>query len=352
MEKNVDGAVSSYLIDAYNHTGYAQVFEETTGANTTAYIIGDDVLAQATGTTATSIDYLLYDGHGSTRQLTDNNGVQKTDQSYSYDAYGVMLGGNPEPTNLAGTNLLYAGEHFDTDAQNYYLRARWYDSLSGRFNRMDPFPGNNQDPQSLHKYLYVHCNPINGLDPSGKITVFRVVAVVCIAAILGTILWLNISQQRATQVITGGLGALEFTEDDFVQLVNGMQQGTLKIPYVVDNYNSNNWVEWGENCEDAGVFTIGIYGVGAVGEDLTLGQRNIVEYFEEPAWFDGHPGMRELYPARAGEPGYELKEGYAEMVRMNAAIAECRDFAGDEQFLYRINDWDAPDPWEEIYGAP
>jgi len=63
--------------------------------------------------------------------------------------------------------MLYAGEHFDNDSQNYYLRARWYDSLSGRFNRMDPFPGSPQDPQSLHKYLYAHCNPINNIDPSG-----------------------------------------------------------------------------------------------------------------------------------------------------------------------------------------
>jgi len=33
---------------------------------------------------------------------------------------------------------------------------------------MDPFGGNNQDPQSLHKYLYAHCNPTNNIDPSGN----------------------------------------------------------------------------------------------------------------------------------------------------------------------------------------
>ena len=76
-------------------------------------------------------DYLLYDGHGSTRQLTDSTGAQKTDQSYSYDAYGVMLGGNPENSSPAGTSLLYAGEHFDTDSQHYYNRARWYDPETG-----------------------------------------------------------------------------------------------------------------------------------------------------------------------------------------------------------------------------
>ena len=49
-----------------------------------------------------------------------------------------------------------------------YLRARYYDPATGRFNRLDPFAGNNQDPQSLHKYLYAHANPVMGVDPSGR----------------------------------------------------------------------------------------------------------------------------------------------------------------------------------------
>lgn len=32
---------------------------------------------------------------------------------------------------------------------------------------MDDFSGNNEDPQSLHKYLYAHNNPINMIDPAG-----------------------------------------------------------------------------------------------------------------------------------------------------------------------------------------
>jgi len=80
----------------------------------------------------------------------------------------MMLGGNPTSAAPAATNLLYTGEQFDTSAQQYYLRARYYDPSNGRFNRMDDFTGNTQDPQSLHKYLYCHANPVNGVDPSGK----------------------------------------------------------------------------------------------------------------------------------------------------------------------------------------
>jgi hypothetical protein len=35
---------------------------------------------------------------------------------------------------------------------------------------LDPFFGNISDPQSLHKYLYAHADPINGIDPSGLMT--------------------------------------------------------------------------------------------------------------------------------------------------------------------------------------
>ncbi len=133
--------------------------------STTTYTIGDDVIAQNVAGTS---KYLLYDGHGSTRQLSDSTGALVADESYSYDAYGVMLGGNPTSANPADTSMLYAGEQFDTSLQMYYNRARYYDQNIGRFNRMDPYAGSNQDPQSLHKYLYVHANPVNGIDPTGK----------------------------------------------------------------------------------------------------------------------------------------------------------------------------------------
>jgi RHS repeat-associated protein len=63
---------------------------------------------------------------------------------------------------------LYSGEQFDSKIGQQYLRARYYDPATGRFNRIDPFFGNLDDLQSLHKYLYTHGNPVNGIDPSGR----------------------------------------------------------------------------------------------------------------------------------------------------------------------------------------
>lgn len=154
-----------FLLDD-GHTGYSQVFEETSslGGNVVrSYVIGDDVLSQTVGSVT---GHLLYDGHGSTRQLANGNG-EITD-NYAYDAYGKMLGGDPNVTDRKSTtDLLYAGEQFDAGLQMEYLRARYYNATTGRFNQLDPFDGNSDDPQSLHKYAYAHCDPVNGIDPSG-----------------------------------------------------------------------------------------------------------------------------------------------------------------------------------------
>lgn len=42
-----------------------------------------------------------------------------------------------------------------------------YDPTNGRFATLDPFPGELDWPQSLHRYTYAHNDPVNGADPSG-----------------------------------------------------------------------------------------------------------------------------------------------------------------------------------------
>ena len=44
---------------------------------------------------------------------------------------------------------------------------------TSRFWSMDSHTGENEDPLSLHKYLYVVGNPVNGIDPSGHMGLFK-----------------------------------------------------------------------------------------------------------------------------------------------------------------------------------
>jgi len=188
-----------YLVDANNHTGYAQVLEELStigGAPTRSYVIGDDVLGQATSTTTS---WLLYDGHGSTRQLV-KAGADVTSQ-YHFDGYGASLTtlpSNPE------TSLLYCGEQFDSTLQMYNLRARYYDQGTGRFNQRDAFAGINSDPQSLHKYLYCHGDPVNHFDPSGKSIGSTVLEVLIVVGVILNVVSFYHHQRAATQAAARG----------------------------------------------------------------------------------------------------------------------------------------------------
>ncbi len=168
---SVDGGASvdrsrAFLPDAENPTGYTQVLEESTAAGLDrSYIIGDRILAQndALGTA-----WLLPDGHGSTRLLTDSSG-SVTDR-FLYDAWGNLR--TPQPTGLSPlrTSHLYTGEHFDSFLGLQYLRARWYAPTLGAFTRMDPATSSLGIGPFLHNYSYALGTPTQYTDPSGKMT--------------------------------------------------------------------------------------------------------------------------------------------------------------------------------------
>jgi RHS repeat-associated protein len=159
-------ATNIFLSDPQNLTGFSQVLEElpAVGATPTAsYTIGSQLISQEKGGTNS---YLMADGHGSTRFLTDTNGV--ISDRYSYDAYGVALDFTFGTLNSPRTAMLYSGERFDSDLQQYYLRARYYNPTVGRFGAQDQQDGTPNDPLSLHKYAYCQNNPVNMHDPSGN----------------------------------------------------------------------------------------------------------------------------------------------------------------------------------------
>jgi RHS repeat-associated protein len=125
----------------------------------------------------------VYDGHGSTRQLVTGTSTLSVTEQYNYDAYGVGLSA---PASTL-TPYLYTGQQWDSVLRRYYLRARYYDPSNGRFNQLDPYNGNNFDPQSLHKYDYCHGDPVNGVDPSGEFTVWEVLLAVAVLLLVFSI---------------------------------------------------------------------------------------------------------------------------------------------------------------------
>jgi RHS repeat-associated protein len=124
--------------------------------------ISENLSPALTGSNVWTPSFYVYDGAGSARQLTNSAGVV-TDE-YEYDAYGNSFTKQGTTPN----NYLYRGEQYDPDLSLYYLRARYYNPLTGRFVSMDPENGIVTDPRTLHKYLYAGGDPTNRIDPTGR----------------------------------------------------------------------------------------------------------------------------------------------------------------------------------------
>ncbi len=161
--------LTEYLNDSLSITGYSQVLRQTDYdgegniVQTITNIIGHQRISQKTVKNGVESElWFGFDGHGSTRVLMDVAGAIA--QLFAYDAYGNAVGFDPAQ---ALTEFLYSGEQFDAKIGQQYLRQRYYDPSTGRFNRLDPFFGNLNDPQSLHKYTYAHNDPVNMTDPTG-----------------------------------------------------------------------------------------------------------------------------------------------------------------------------------------
>jgi RHS repeat-associated protein len=159
MRVGQGNATNQTLYTLDTNRAYAQVVQETTdGAPAVTYTYGDDLVSQKRDTLST----YHYDGLGSTRALSNELGGLS--DSYDYDVFGEVL----NQTGSTQNNYLFTGEQFDSNLDQYYLRARYYDQGIGRFTQMDTWMGNNSDPVTLHKYLYGNVDPVNFVDPSGN----------------------------------------------------------------------------------------------------------------------------------------------------------------------------------------
>ena len=77
---------------------------------------------------------------------------------YAYDAFGNLLGQEEAFPN----RILYAGQLYDQETGQYYLRARYYNPTIGRFSQEDTYWGDG-----LNLYAYCANNPVRYFDPSG-----------------------------------------------------------------------------------------------------------------------------------------------------------------------------------------
>ena len=117
--------------------------------------------------------FYMFDALGSTRQLVSS--VELITDRYLYDSFGNAIDGGTSGTTT--NSFRYVGRlgyYADEDLGTYYLRARVYNPIGGRFLSRDPLLA--ADGRTLRfsritttavAYGYVDSNPVNLTDPNG-----------------------------------------------------------------------------------------------------------------------------------------------------------------------------------------
>ncbi|MEZ4670952.1 MAG: RHS repeat-associated core domain-containing protein [Anaerolineae bacterium] len=181
--QTISGSITSYLLDI-QRTGVSTpgglhvVLSETQGANVTRHVHSLRGI-HAHKDAVNNWEWPLQDGLGSVRGVVDNSLAVL--ESRNYDPFGNGFGN----TGTSQTNYGFTGELLDGGGL-LDLRARRYAPGLGVFASLDPFEGMWDEPMSINGYSYVHGNPVNWTDPSGKILPF-IIAVAIGAPIIAAV---------------------------------------------------------------------------------------------------------------------------------------------------------------------
>ena len=127
--------------------------EEGREEQKTSYHLGAGMEAFRRGQ---ELSYYHRDEQLSTALVTDGQG--EIWNSYQYDAFGIPL----ETTEQLNNRIRYTGQQYDELTEQYYLRARYYNPVAGRFMQEDVYQGDG-----LNLYAYCGNNPVVYDDPSG-----------------------------------------------------------------------------------------------------------------------------------------------------------------------------------------
>ncbi len=203
VSETAAGVTTKYLVDTLNPTGYSQVLDElVSGAVTKTYTYGLQRISEnqlVSG--AWTPTFYGYDGHGNVRFTTNAAGT--VGNTYQFDAFGMSIASSGTIANA----YLYSGERFDSSLSLYHLRARYYNTLTGRFETMDPVAGKIFDPKTLHKYVYAGNNPVNRSDPTGQdvVEAFPLWAQVTAAVTIGAFVGVELREIycEAAEAVTG-----------------------------------------------------------------------------------------------------------------------------------------------------
>jgi len=142
----------------YYYDGTAVVEERNAGGLLAHYRYAGKLYSLTDGT---SSQYYHQDALGSTTDLTDDTGATKA--SYFLNPWGMIVDSIGNSVN----RRIFTGKETDTNTGLIYFGARYYDADTARFTTQDTYLGKQDEPPSLHRYLYAYSNPTVYVDLEG-----------------------------------------------------------------------------------------------------------------------------------------------------------------------------------------
>jgi RHS repeat-associated protein len=113
------------------------------GIEKTYIYANSQIITQHAGSHTAARYFYLHDRLGSVRQMIDTSG--NVVKLYTYEPFGEVL----ETDGTLDNGFMFIGQFYDSEINEYYLRARMYNPHIHRFTTRDPIAGKFEEPLTL-----------------------------------------------------------------------------------------------------------------------------------------------------------------------------------------------------------
>ena len=310
VRKTAGGATTQYLIDRTTVWPVLALEQRANGASTesVAFVWGYDLLLQNRGGQGTAFgspteSLAPLEGHRATTLAAVNGGASVVER-IQLDAFGAGATGAEKSRHLFG------GEYHDADAGLVYLRARWYDTATGRLLSLDPLHGNLAKPATQQRYAFAAGDPVQNDDPSGMETLGGQMAAIDAQSSLATAAQASIRQSFAKFGCNLGAAIAEQAVEQGIYILIDTATGGLYVGQTAREFEKrlaehiDEAVKSAEKLWKANAKIIAKIPIPGVGQALDKAEQLIIDILRR----DGHEllnGRNQIGPNSVQRSHYE-----------------------------------------------